>query len=291
MRSRHLVSLLRQLITETAAAFLIALATYNVALYAQFPMTGFSGICLILYRLFGLPLGIGSLLLNIPLIFLSWKLIGKEFLFKSFRSMLICSFFLDYIAPALPVYEGDRLIAALLTGTLGAIGYAMIYLNGSSTGGIDFISMSIKALRPHMRLGTITFTLDLCIILAGGLIFRDLDGIVYGMIVNFLTATLVDRIILGMNTGKVALIVAPEGDGKQICDLIDDITKRGSTILPAKGGYREEGKDVIMVAGSAKDISRIQRMLKGKAPRAFIIILESQEVQGEGFRITQVAAG
>lgn len=282
---------LKQTALEAVGAFLVALATYNVALYAKFPMTGFSGITLILYRLFRIPMGVSSLLLNLPLIFLCWKLIGRNFLLKSFRCMILCSVMLDHVAPLLPVYQGDRMIAALLTGTLCAIGYAIVYLEGSSTGGLDFISMAIKALRPHVHLGTITFSLDLGIILAGAFLFQDLDGIVYGLIVSFLCSALIDRIILGMNIGQMALIVAPSGMGKMICDMIDDSTKRGSTIFPAKGGYQEDEKDVVMVAGSAKDIYRVQRILKEKVPEAFIIVMESKEVQGEGFRITRVAGG
>ena len=94
---------LKQTALEAVGAFLVALATYNVALYAKFPMTGFSGITLILYRLFRIPMGVSSLLLNLPLVFLCWKLIGRTFLLKSFRCMILCSVMLDHVAPLLPV--------------------------------------------------------------------------------------------------------------------------------------------------------------------------------------------
>lgn len=281
----------QETIMEALGAALVAVATYNIALHAQFPMTGFSGISLILFRLFRIPMGVSSLLLNIPLVFLCRKIIGRAFLLKSFRCMILCSWMLDVVAPLLPVYQGDRLIAALLTGTLSALGFALIYLQGSSSGGLDFLSMAIKAVQPHRNLGSITFSLDMIIILAGAFLFRDVDGIVYGMIVNFLCATLVDRIILGRNTGNVALIVSPSGMGASVCALIDRETRRGSTILNGRGGYQADGKDVVLVAGSAKDIYRIQKCLHEHLPESFVIILESKEVQGEGFTITRVAGG
>ena len=166
---------------EIAGSILIAAATYNVAVYAGFPLAGFSGIALIIYRLTHLPMGAAIIILNIPVIFLCGKRIGKKFLFKTFRCMMISAVFLDYVAPLFPIYNGDRWIATLLTGTLSGIGYAVIYIRGSSTGGLDFITLYIKSLKPHMKLGTITFVLDFCIIVISGLIFKDIDGIVYGL--------------------------------------------------------------------------------------------------------------
>ena len=109
----------------------------------------------------------------------------------------------------------------------------------------------------------------------------------YGMIINLLAAVVVDKMILGMNSGKVGLIVTRHG--KLICEEIDRCCRRGSTILNAVGGYQYEKKDVVMVAGTSKDIYQIQKRVKEADPESFMIILESREVQGEGFRITRVA--
>ncbi|MCI8658839.1 MAG: YitT family protein [Lachnospiraceae bacterium] len=274
---------------ELLGSLILAITTYNVALFANFPMTGFSGIAMILYRLFRIPMGLSVIFLNIPVAILCGRLIGKQFLVKSLRCMVLSSLMLDYIAPLMPVYQGDRMIAALITGALGALGYAMIYVRGSSTGGSDFIIMAVKAVRPHLNLGTIAFLSDVGIILIGGMIFKDLDGIVYGMIINLLFAMVVDKVILGMNAGKVALIVTDHG--KMVAGEVDKCCMRGSTILSAVGGYQLEKKDVVMVAGSNKDIYQVQKQIREVDPGAFIIIMESNEVHGEGFHITRVAGG
>ncbi len=274
---------------EALGSLLLAVTTYNVALSAEFPMTGFSGISMILYRLFQIPMGLSTIILNIPVAVLCGKLIGKRFLAKSFRCMILSSLMLDYLAPLLPVYEGDRMVAALITGTVGALGYAMIYVRGSSTGGSDFINLAIKAVRPHWNLGTIAFLSDVGIILAGGILFRDMDGIVYGMVINLLFAVVVDKVILGMNAGMVALIVTEHG--KEVAREIDRCCMRGSTLLKAEGGYYHGEKEVVMVAGSNKDIYQIQRRIRDTEPEAFIIVMESYEVHGEGFKITRVAGG
>lgn len=277
------------LLCECVGSFLLAVTTYNVALHAQFPMTGISGIAMILYRLFGTPMGVSILLLNIPLALVCGRMLGKVFLFKSVRCMVISSLMLDHLAPLLPVYEGERMIAALITGALGGIGYAIIYMRGSSTGGSDFIVMAVKSLRPHLNTGTIVVMTDLGIILAGGLIFRDLDGIVYGVIINLMFAGMVDKVILGRNAGKVAFIVTNQA--RAVSREVSRCCARGSTIMKAVGGYQYEDREIVMVAGSNKDIYMVQKNVRELDPHSFMIIMESYEVHGEGFRITRVAGG
>ena len=126
--------------------------------------------------------------MNIPLAIICYRLLGRKFLISSIRCMLISSVFIDYAAPLFPVYAGSRMLAALCTGVFIGIGYAIIYTRNSSTAGADFITMAIKAVRPHLSIGNIVFVTDMVIILAGGIMFGDVDGIIYGMIINFLFA-------------------------------------------------------------------------------------------------------
>lgn len=91
---------------EILGSFLIAIGIYNFAVNANFPMTGFSGISIILYRLFQIPIGMSTILLNIPVTFLCYRLLGKRFLLRSLRCMVISSLMIDYLAPLLPVYGG-----------------------------------------------------------------------------------------------------------------------------------------------------------------------------------------
>lgn len=275
-----------QLFWEIVGSIFIAAAIYNFAVQAEFPMTGFSGISIILYRLLRVPIGLSTVLLNIPVALLCYKLLGKKFFISSLRCMLISSIFIDYIAPLFPVYEGDRLLASLCTGVIGGIGYSIIYMQNSSTGGSDFIVMAFKALNPHISLGKISFLSDVGIILIGGLLFRDIDGIIYGMIVNTLFAVAVDKIMYGINAGKLILIVTK--DGPAICKLIDEQVGRGSTILPAQGGYQYADKHVVMCACNNKEMYLVQKAVKEADPESFSIILESNEVHGEGFHTLRI---
>lgn len=283
LKKEKLVLIGTDLLFETVGSLLIAVAIHNFAVSAGFPMTGFSGIAIILNRFFRIPIGLSTILLNIPVAVLCYRLIGKSFLLNSLRCMIISSLFIDYIAPLLPSYQGMRLLAALVTGILGGIGYALIYMRNSSTGGADFLIMAFKSKKPHLRLGTIAFLIDVGIIIIGGLLFRDFDGILYGMIVNYLFATVVDKVFYGINSAKIAFIVTKHGE--TICRTIEECSNRGSTILKSQGGYRMEDKQTVMVVSSSKQMYRILQEVTHKDKEAFIILSEAHEIHGNGFSV------
>lgn len=273
------------LLVDLIAGMLIASGVYNFALNADFPVAGFSGIAIILYHLLRLPVGIGTLLLNIPVAIFCYKFLGRNFFFKSLKSIVITSALMDYVAPLLPVYEGSRLLAALCMGVLCGAGFAMVFMRGSSTGGQDFITMSLKKVYPHLSLGSLTFALDMVTIIMGSvLVFREVDGFIYGIIVSYLMAIVMDRIMYGIYEGKMTLIVTEQGE--KVAAQIDEYSGRGSTILHGKGSYSGRKKDVVMCACNNKQMYSIKKMVHEIDPKAFTIIVESNEVVGEGFKKT-----
>lgn len=140
-------------LVDILGGILLTIATYSFAVPADFPMTGVSGVALIFYQLFGLPVGALTVILNIPIIICCYKTLGKQFYLKSLRSTLITSAVMDILGPHLPLYQGDLILAAICTGVLLGIGYAIIFMRGSSTGGFDFIMMAVKILSPTSVFG------------------------------------------------------------------------------------------------------------------------------------------
>lgn len=277
------VELTKDIIIDFVAGLFIAFGVYNLANTANFPMVGFNGIALILFKLFGLPMGTVALLMNIPVAIFTYPILGKKFFLKSARTILITSFVMDFIAPLLPVYNGDRLLAALCCGVLSGLGYAMIYMRGSSTGGADFITMALRAKNPHLSLGSITFVMDFVIVLLGTILAtKDVDSLIYGVIVTYLLSIVVDKVMYGIDEGKVTLIVTEHG--QEICNKIDQALGRGSTILKGMGSYSKAEKDVVMCACNNKQMYGIRKLIKEVDPKAFLVIMESNEVVGEGFK-------
>ena len=259
------------ILVDLFAGMIIAIGIYNFALNANFPVAGFSGIAIIMYHLIGLPVGAGTILLNVPVAIFCYKFLGRRFFIKSVKSMVISSLLMDYIAPLLPVYEGSRLLAALCMGVLSGAGYALIFMRGSSTGGQDFISVAIKKVKPHVTLGMITFVLDVATIVLGSvLVFKDVDGFIYGVLVTYLMAIVMDRILYGIDEGKMTFIVTEHGE--EVSKHIDAYSGRGSTILRGMGSYSKQEKDVVMCACNNKQMYTIKKMVHKIDPQALRLL-------------------
>ena len=271
------------ILMDILGGILIALGTYNFAALAQFPMAGLNGIALIFYHLWGLPIGRTALLLNIPIALICFPILGRQYFLRSVRTIIITSVIMDYLAPLFPVYTGDRMLAAICAGVLSGLGYALIYMRETSTSGADFIMLSIKALKPHFSLGKITFIMEGLIVLLGTvMVSRDIDSLIYGMIITFLLSVVVDKVMYGIDAGKMTLIVTDQA--QEVADMIDQVTGRGCTFLKGEGSYSKEEKAVVMCACNNKQMYSIRSSIKKIDPKAFIIIVESNEVVGEGFK-------
>lgn len=272
------------IVVDLLGGLLLSIAIYSFAVPADFPMTGVSGVALVFYHLLGLPVGTITVLLNLPIILFCYKTLGRTFYIKSLKTTLITSAVMDLVGPRLPIYEGDLILAAICAGVLLGVGYAIIFMRGSSTGGFDFIMMAVKFYYPHLSLGKIAFVMDTVVIVVSGLVIGSGgSSIIYGLLLNYLYTTVLDKVIYGTNSGKLTLIITEHP--KKMVDEIDRIAGRGATILKAVGGYSGEKKEVVMCASNSKEMYAIRKRAHEIDERAFVIIVESNEVIGEGFRM------
>ena len=223
------------LLLQTLGCFISAAGIYSFAVAAEVPVTGVAGICAILYRLFGIPMGLSNVLINIPIILCTYKLLGRSFFIRSVYCMVLFAIFTDYLLPLMPVYQGDRLLATICGGVVGGIGDALIYMNNSSTGGLDFITMGIKARHPHLPFGNITFAAALAVILLNGAVFQDVDSIIYGIMFNFIVSAVINKMMFGFSSSMLAMIVTD--DGKAACAEIDRRYGAGTAVLTLRDSY------------------------------------------------------
>ena len=261
MKTNKKEELCIDILVDIAAGILIAIGTYNFATTAKFPLSSFNGIGLIFYHLWGLPIGTVALVLNIPVAIACYKTLGKGFMLRSIRSILITSIIMDYVAPLFPLYTGEKLLAMVCTAVLSGLGYAMIFMRESSTGGTDFILLTIKAKKPYLTIGSISFAMESVVVLIGTvLISKDIDGLIYGLLINFVTAAVMDKFMYGAASGKLALIVTDKAE--LIAPLIEMTTGRGCTFLKAQGSYTRRDKDVIMCASNCKEMYGVRKAVK-----------------------------
>lgn len=265
-----------------AGCFLSAAGIYSFAVAANVPVTGVAGLGAILFHLFAWPIGLVTVCLNIPIILGCYRQLGRAFFVRSVLCMALYALFSDTVLPLLPVYHGDRLVAAVCGGVVSGLGDALIYRENSSTGGIDFLTMAIKSRVPHLPLGYLTFGATTVVIALHGLIFKDIDAVIYGLVFSYVSAAIIDRVLSGVGAGVLALIVT--GDGQGVCAAIDRGAHRGSTILKGYGGWQGQARDVVLCACTSKQVLSVEKAARAVDGGCFVILLPSSEVHGEGFR-------
>jgi len=270
------------LLCDLAGAFLFNIGIYNFAVNAEFAPVGVSGIALILRYLLGLPMGITSIVLNIPIVLVSYKLLGRRFLLRSMKSMVIFALVLDYIVPLVPVYYGNPLYASACTGIFSGLGLTIVYLRNCSTGGTDFLVMAIRKMFPHLTIGQISLVVDSIVIIAGGFVFRNLDAVILGMLSSIVTTMVIDKIIYGLGAGKLVFVVTSHAE--EVAMRIEVTTGRGCTFLQGQGSYSLDEKKVVMCACNNSQVVPIRRAVHDTDGEAFLIITDSNEVYGEGFK-------
>lgn len=270
------------IVVDIVAGVLMAVSIQVFAVPAEFATAGLNGVALILHHLFGWKMGIVVMVINVPLALMSARYLGKRFLINSIKSIVITSVLLDVVAPPLiPVYTGSPFLAAVFNGILSGIGLAMIFMRNSSTGGTDFVIMTINKLRPHMSVGAVTQVIDGAIILAGAFFFKNIDAVLYGIISVLILGIVMDRLMAGANTGKIAFVVS-ERPG-EIAEAIDKAVGRGSTLIKGKGSYTRTDKNIVFCACATKEMYKVKKTVEAVDPKAFLVITDSREVYGEGF--------
>ncbi len=263
------------------AALFIGLAVKNFASANDFPMSGINGIMLLLHHFFGTPIGFGTILLNIPILIICHRFLSKKFVLKSIATMITIALVIDLVCPLFPTFTADKMLAVICAGTLSGIGSAMIFANNSSGGGLDFVTMSIKSRRPYFSVGSISFAVAAVIITISGICYHDFTGIIYGAILQFISAMIMDKILYRMNEGKLMLIISDQTD--LIAESINMQEDRSSTLINATGSYTGKESDILLCACSNREMYEIREQINEIDDKAFTIILNSREVVGKGF--------
>lgn len=266
---------------DFAGCILYAVGINCFIMPQDFASGGVSGIALIITYLTGLPNGTITFLLNIPLILVSFKILGHMFLLKSVKTLAILTLCIDILTQPFPKYTGDPMLAAICAGLSIGAGLGVVYIRGSSTGGSDFITLSIRKLKPHMSVGTITSTIDYIILGASIVFLGNVDAALYGCVAMFVSARILDQIMYGGNKGKMLMIVTEKGN--DVANSIFATTERGVTIADVRGAYSGNPKQLVISAMSKHELPKARKAAYLADENAFTMITNTDEVFGEGF--------
>ncbi|HGQ2011319.1 TPA: YitT family protein [Streptococcus pneumoniae] len=243
---------------------------------------GATGITLITFYLFKIPVSLMNLLINIPLFILAWKIFGAKSLYSSLLGTLALSAWLAFFEH-IPLHidlQGDLLITALIAGILLGIGLGIIFNAGGTTGGTDILARILNKYT-HISIGKLLFILDFCILMLILLIFKDLRLVSYTLLFDFIVSRVIDLISEGGYAGKGFMIITKRPD--QLAKAINDDLGRGVTFISGQGYYSKENLKIIYCIVGRNEIVKTKEMIHRIDPQAFITITEAHEILGEGF--------
>lgn len=244
---------------------------------------GITGLAQIInYLIPAFPIGVTVIVLNIPLFVLGWKLIGGRLLVSSLYAMFISSVFIDLLTPAYDWQPMEPLLACIFGGLLMGLSLGMIFLQGATTGGTDLMARLLKLKLAWLPMGKLLMGIDLAVIVMVAVAFQTLYAALYGLVALYISTIVMDGVLYGMDTAKVAYIISDKN--QEISEAIVKDLDRGVTILHGKGAYTGAEKDVLMCAFKQREIATIKAAVKGIDPAAFVIVCNAHEVLGEGFR-------
>jgi uncharacterized membrane-anchored protein YitT (DUF2179 family) len=269
----------KKIIIVVIGAFLNAMALNFFLIPANVYASGFTGIAQLVSSILGefapfnISTGILLLLLNIPVTILGWMKVGKSFTFYSFISVLLSSIFLEI----LPVKEvsGDILLNAVFGGVIGALGVGLTLKWGASTGGMDIIAMILSRMNDR-PVGTYFFALNGIIIITAGYIF-GWENALYTLVALYVSTRVIDAIHT-RHEKLTAMIVTKKSD--ELKKAIHDKLVRGITLLPARGAFSGEEKEMLIIVITRYEMYDLEHIIKEVDPHAFTNIVETAGIFG-----------
>lgn len=244
---------------------------------------GATGAAVILSSFMDIGVGTLILLVNIPLLVLGFIFLERAVMLKTLFSVALITVFTDIAEIFVPTYNadgGNGIIAAIFGGAAMGVGLGLTYQSEGTSGGSDILTKIIGKYFPQYRLGVIQAVLDIAVVLAGFLVFGNIDGVLLAAIAIFVQSIVIDRIIYGGRVSRLMLIFSKKNEeiAKQII-----AADHGLTILKGEGAFSREERAVLMTAVRRNSYAKIKRIVRDIDPAAFVITTNADEVLGLGF--------
>ncbi len=241
---------------------------------------GVSGIAIILYHTFKLPIGIVMIILNIPIFIAGIKLLGLHFGIKTFLGTLLLSITIDLLGFFHLPSITNNFLATVYGGLIGGFGLGIVFKYGGSTGGTDILAQ-ILSHYSGLNLGQALLFIDGIIVIIAGFIF-NFELALYALLVILIQGYAIDLVQEGLSYTKAALVFSekPRELGEKI--LYD--LGRGVTIFYGMGLYTGQEREILYCVVSQAEVSKLKEIIHKNDPKAFVVISPAHEVLGEGFK-------
>lgn len=283
MKKESVREQMRSYVIITLACVLYALSFNWFYAPNDFTVGGFTGISQIInFFVPVLPIGTMVIVLNVPLFVVGLKKFGFAFLCKSIYTMALSSVLIDVVDVIHQFSPMDPLLACLYGGvTLGVVS-GLIFREEATTGGSELGAWIVRSHVERLSIGNICLGIDLTIILIYAAVFRSLNNALYGALALYITTKVLDLVVYGQNTAKLAYIISDKYE-----EIMQEMIARdmGATLLNGKGIYTGSERPLLLCAVRNKEVVSIKRFIKELDPDAFFIVCDASEVLGEGFGV------
>ncbi|MFC6260315.1 YitT family protein [Levilactobacillus fujinensis] len=261
------------------AMFAFGLVFFNIANHLA--DGGISGVTLILRALFGIDPAYSTILINVPLILIGWRFLGRQSLIYTIYGTIMLSLFL-WIWQRVPIViqlHRDLLLSALGAGVIGGFGSGLLYRYGGTTGGTDIIARIFERFR-GVPMGRTLLYLDVVVLLFS-LVYIDIQHMAYTLIYSYIFARIVNFTQEGAYAARGIIVVSDHH--QEITDSIMDELGRGVSLIDGEGGYSHQQRKMIYVVVAPSELHRLRQIIQRNDPRAFVSVINVNEALGEGF--------
>lgn len=243
---------------------------------------GVAGISVILNRLVPISTGMLILIINIPIMLLGlWKF-GIKFVMSTVYTLIVSSVAIDLLGRYADVVTTDRILAALIGGSLLGGGIGCVLRQESTTGGLDIIIKLLRQKYPQMKSGEMFLIIDAFILALAAFVFRDVEVALYAAVAIFVSTTVMDKVLYGSEGAKLVYIVSNKR--KIIATRILAELSVGVTYMEGKGAYKLEHTEIIMCVMHKRMLPKVRNIVREVDEDAFMIVSSATEVFGQGFK-------
>ena len=245
---------------------------------------GVTGIATMLQYVFGTPIGLMVLLINVPIVVWGMVEIGYKLVMKTLAAIVLSSVMIDLFAKFVPAYQGDPILVAIFAGVCEGLGLSLTSIRGATTGGTDMAARLIGRRLPQFSMGKLMLVIDGLVVAASAFVYGSIENAMYACIVIFVSTSLIDSILYGADagTGKMFLVMSPKV--QEIGARIMGEIERGVTYLDSQGGYTKEPGQTLLCVVRRFEVFQVQSVIKEVDKHAFVIVGDAGEITGEGFR-------
>lgn len=227
-----------------------------------------------------IPLFLTNLVFNVPLLFLAYRFLGKDFLGKTVFATIYLSVALIY-TKWIPVFHGDMTLIAVYGGIVCGVGIGFVFRAMGSTGGTDLAATILHRFYKHIPVSQAIFVMDAVIIALGFFIFGAQKAM-YAVISVFITSKCIGTMLEGMSFAKAAFIISDYA--QEIAQILLSDMDRGVTALYGKGMYSGKEKEILLCVFSQREVTKVKQTVNEIDKNAFLLLADMKEVLGEGFQ-------